>query len=300
MKEKTVFIVIAGSIAFLLFLGIVFSFLFIGVNPDLSVFSPGSVAVIELKGEISSDEGFLGSSASASDIVSLIKRADEDPSIRGILLEVNSGGGSVVASKEIVNALRNAKKPKLAYISDVGASGAYYAAAACNYVMADEDSLTGSIGAISIVLNFNELMKKYGVKAEVFKSGEHKDIGSPFREMSASEREIMDKIVKQAWGNFRDKILEFRGKKLDKSRLNEIFDGRIVTGKQALSYGLIDATGSEQDAVKKLGEMIGVENPTLRDFSPKKSILSYLSSMGYSFGKGFKTSLESDNISLRS
>ncbi len=299
MREKTVFIVIGASIVLLVILGIIFSFLFIGVSPDLSVLSPGSVAEIEINGEISNNSGILGSNANASEITELINKAEADPSIKGIFLEINSGGGSVVASKEIVNALRKAKKPKLAYISDIGASGAYYAAAACDYIMADEDSLTGSIGAISVVLNFNELMKKYGVNTEVFKSGEYKDIGSPFREMSSSERKIMSKIVEQAWENFKTKILEFRGEKLDKSRLSEIFDGRIMTGKQALSYGLIDATGSKEDAVKKIGEMIGVENPTLRKFSPQKSLLSYLSSMGYSFGEGFKESLSAQSVSVR-
>lgn len=300
MKTRMVLIVLVASVLLLLGLGILLSFFFLQVKPDFSFFMGGQIALIELKGEISNSEALFSTWTTASEIAETIRQADSDPSIRGILLKINSPGGSVVATKQIVSALRESKKPKVAWISDIGASGGYYAAATCDYIVADEDSLTGSLGAISIILNLSGLMEKYGLKAETFKSGQYKDMGSPFKEMSEEERKIMEEIVEQAWQNSKDSVLELRGEKLDRTRLNEIFDGRIMTGKQALDYGLIDATGSKKDAVKKLGEMIGVEKPIVKKYGSKKSLLSYLSRMGYSFGTGFKQSLASEEIRIRS
>ncbi len=300
MDKRMVFVVMIASIALLLFLGVALSFLFLGLEPNLSLFGSGEIALIELKGEISNDSGLLGTASSADEFVELIEKAEEDPSIAGILLEINSGGGSVVATKQVVAALKEAEKPKVAWISDIGASGAYYAAAACDYVMADEDSLTGSIGAISMLLNLSRLEEKHGIGMDVFASGEHKGMGSGFTELGEEEREIMQSLVKESWQGFKEDLLEFRGDRLDFSRLDEMFDGRIMNGRQALSYGLIDETGLKGAAIKKLGELTGSKEPRVREFSPKKSIFSIFGGAGYSFGEGLRQSIESDNVSLRS
>ncbi|MFH1234563.1 MAG: signal peptide peptidase SppA [Candidatus Diapherotrites archaeon] len=300
MKAGAVLVVVAACILLLLGLGVLLSLLFAGFSPDTAFFSGGQAALIELKGDISNDSGLLSANLTAEETAALISKADSDPSISGILLEINSGGGSVVASKEIVRALRAAKKPKVAVIRDIGASGAYYAASACDFIIADEDSLTGSLGAISVRLNLADLREKIGIGADSFSKGENKGMGDPFSELSEEERGIMQSIVDQAWQGFKDNVLEFRGEKLDKKRLDEIFDGRIMSGKQALSYGLIDATGTKEDAIKKLGELTGIEEPSLRRLAPEKSLFSMLSQMGYSFGTGFKSSLSSGEIKLQS
>jgi len=300
MDQRTVFIVILASVLLLIGLGVVLSFAFAGISPDFSFFIGGNVAVIELKGSISNDSGLFGASSTAEDIAELIEKAEEDSSIKGIFLEINSGGGSVVATKQIVSALRKSEKPKVAYISDMGASGAYYSAAACDYIIADEDSLTGSLGAISIILDLSQLQEKHGIGAETIAAGEHKGMGDPFSELDEEEREIMQDIVDQAWQGFRSAVIEFRGEKLDKSKYGEMFDGRVMSGRTALEYGLIDQTGSKKDAVKKIGELVGVEEPTLKNYMPSRSLFSMLSTMGYSFGQGFKQSLSSSDISLNS
>lgn len=293
-------VVVAACILLLLGLAVVLSLLFAGFGTDMALFSGGQAALIELKGDISNDSGLLSANSTAEETAELISKADSDPSISGILLEINSGGGSVVASKEIVKALREAKKPKVALIRDIGASGAYYAASACDFIIADPDSLTGSLGVISIRLNLADLRDKIGIGADSFSKGENKGMGDPFSELSGEERAIMQSIVDQAWQGFRDDVLEFRGTKLNSSKMDEIFDGRVMSGKQALSYGLIDATGTKEDAVKKLGELTGIENPSLKKFNSEKSLLSMLGQMGYSFGTGFKQSLSSGEITLQS
>ncbi|MEM0359852.1 MAG: signal peptide peptidase SppA [Candidatus Diapherotrites archaeon] len=300
MKATTVVAVIIACVMLLLGLGLLFSFLFAGSEDGALFLSRGQVAIIEIKGEISNDSGMLAINTTAEETAELIKKADSDPSISGILLEINSGGGSVVASKEIVRALKEAKKPKVALIKDIGASGAYYAASACNFIIADADSLTGSLGVISIRLNLADLREKIGIGADSFTKGDKKGMGDPFTELSDEERKIMQSIVDQAWQGFREDVLSFRAGKINQSKLDEIFDGRIMTGKQALSYGLIDALGSKEDAVKKIGELTGTEKPSLRKMAPEKSLFSMLSRMGYSFGMGFKQSLSSGETRLQS
>lgn len=299
MRTKTVIIVIFAAVLVLLLLGVGLSFLFLNVSPDISFFTGGTVAVIELNGTITNDTGLLPT-ATAEDLAELINRADSNPAIDAILLEINSGGGTAVATKQIVRAIRDANKPTVAWISDIGASGAYYSAAACDFVMADRDSLTGSIGSLSVLLDLSDLKEKHGIGAYTFSRGEHKAMGSPFSELDEVERKIMNEIVQESGENFKQAILRFRGEKLDKSRLSEIFDGRIMNGSQALSYGLIDGLGLKQDAVKKAGELIGVKKPTVKELTTQRSLFQYFSQMGYAFGEGFKQSLSSGEISLQS
>jgi len=299
MDKKTVLIVIVSSVLILLVLGIVFSFVFAGIDPDVSLFGSGSVAYIQLKGTIASEESFLSTTSGAGGIVELIEEAEADPSIKGILLEINSGGGSAVASKRIVRALRKAKKPKLALISDMGASGGYYAAAACDYIIADEDSIMGSLGAIISVLDLSGLKDIHGIGSNTFAGGDHKGMGDPFGELDETEKQILQSIADQSAKGFRDDVLEFRAEKIDQSKLSEMFDGRIMNGSQALEYGLIDELGSKPEAVKKIGELIGVEEPLLKEFSHSTSIFSILNQSGFSFGQGLKSSLQSEEISLR-
>src|SRR3989344_1799252 len=139
------------------------------------------IAVIPIQGAIvgQSSVGFTtASSVQSSTIVQFIKEAQADDSVKGILLEINSPGGTVVASKEIVQAVKNSEKPVVAYIREIGTSGAYWVASASDHIVADELSLTGSIGVISTFLEFSRLIEDYGVTYEGLKTGKYKDVGS--------------------------------------------------------------------------------------------------------------------------
>ena len=154
------------SIIVLIILAAIFGSL-ITVN-IINVFKD-KVVVIPIDGAITTQESgglFAAEEASSSKIVSYIKKANKDQSVKGIIFAINSPGGTVVASEEIVNAIKQTKKPKIAWIREVGASGAYWVASACDEIVADPMSITGSIGVISSYLEFSGLMKKYGVGYE--------------------------------------------------------------------------------------------------------------------------------------
>ena len=171
LSYKNVLIVIISAIVALLILGILLS-LFIVPSDGTFTGLFGNVALIEIKGEILSTSTF--NATNAFDVVDAIDRADKDVTVSAILLEINSPGGSVVATRQIVEKIRETKKPVVAWISDIGTSGAYYVASACDLVIADEHSITGSIGAVSIVWNFSEMLEKLGIKVDVLKEGKYK------------------------------------------------------------------------------------------------------------------------------
>jgi protease-4 len=287
---KRLFLFIAAGIVFLVLLA-----LLVSVVASFTFLS-GDIAVIPIKGEIMSDTSF-SYYMSSDEISEKIREADKDPLVKAILLDIDSGGGSVVATKEIVYAVREAKKPVVAYIGGIGASGAYYIAAASDLIVADEDSITGSIGVISISSNVEGLLDKIGVKIKILKEGKFKDIGSPFKELTPEEENILRDIIGQASSNLKEDILEFRKGKISAKEFNELADGRIFSGRKALEAGLIDFTGSKQFAIKKAAELAGIEGePSLKEFSKRKeNFFSVISGMGYSFGSGFVSALKNSN-----
>ncbi|MBI4983237.1 S49 family peptidase [Candidatus Woesearchaeota archaeon] len=158
----------------------------------LTIFDPskyGNVALIKIEGVITSDgSSYLGSATvSSPEIINFIQEADQDPKIKAILLEINSPGGSPVASDEIGTAVKRAKKPTIAVIREVGASGGYWIASAADHIIANRMSITGSIGVYSSYLEFSGLMEKYGIGYERLVAGEHKDTGFPILFLSSGK-----------------------------------------------------------------------------------------------------------------
>ncbi len=299
MSIKKALLVIVIALFFLLFLGIIFYLLIEPSSAKGIPFIFGQVAIIEIKGEIVSDKtAFINTSA--FDIVDSLDRAEKDPAVAAILLEINSPGGSVVATKQIVEKVRSLEKPTVAWISDIGTSGAYYIASACDLVIADEDSITGSIGVISIVPNLSELLDKLGIRVTVLKEGRYKDMGSIFSEMSDEEKTMIKSMLNQVYGNFKKNVLEFRKGKIDAEKFEKIADGRLLTGKQALAYGLIDETGSLEYAIKRAGELAGITNPGVKRYTAKpESFYSLFSNAGQAFGLGFKQALVQQHFTIR-
>ncbi|MBI5778814.1 MAG: signal peptide peptidase SppA [Planctomycetes bacterium] len=189
-------------------------------------------------------------------IQELLKLADDDIHIKAVILVINSPGGGVTASDIIYRTIKEFKqkhpdKPVLALMQDTAASGGYYISCSADYVMAHPTSITGSIGVISMFFALEDLMGKIGVETAVIKSGKAKDTGSPFRKMTAEEKEYMQKIIDEMYNRFLDIVAEARKSSLSRDEIKTIADGRILTGQEALKSKLVDSVGYMSDAYNK-------------------------------------------------
>ena len=237
--------------------------LFILMTSLLPSFTGQCVAVVDLNMPLSVEgqpmtlfeTGYPGS----AEIANYIEQLDEREDVGSVLFIVNSGGGSVVASDEIYNAVKGVEKPKVAYFREVAASGAYYVSSGTDYIISEPNALTGNIGVVAMVISMGGLFDKLGINATAITSGDHKDIGSPYRNMSEEEYQIMQSIVDEIFEEFRNVVIENRGNKLNMPRFNEITDGRIMTGRQALEVGLVDEVGNMDYALMKAAELGGIE-----------------------------------------
>ena len=250
------------------------------------------IAVIPIEGGIVSGRVMGLGDADAWSIIDSIESADNNPSVKAILIEVNSPGGSPVASAEIADAIKRANKPTVAWIGEVGASGGYWVASAADKVVAHPMSLTGSIGAYSMVIEAEGLMEKLGLSQETIRSGEFKDIGTPFRNMTDAERALFQETVLEIKDQFVDTVAKNRN--LSREAVLKIADGRPFLGTKALKLGLVDSLGSEKDAIKLAAELGNTTTEkTLyygKAVSPLDAILSQSSaSLGYGISKGFSS-----------
>ncbi|MGQ9701547.1 MAG: signal peptide peptidase SppA [bacterium] len=247
MKKTHIIIVVVIVVAVIL--GLV-----IGLGSrGASFMSGGNIGVIEIEGIITNSKR----------VVQDIKNFTENSSIAGILVRVDSPGGGVAASQEIYEELKKAKLEKKVVVSmgALAASGGYYVSLPADLIVANPGTITGSIGVIMQFPVFEELMKKIGIGYEVIKSKEHKDIGSPFRKMSETDRKILQDVVTDVYDQFVRATSEARGLAYDS--VLKFADGRIITGKQAKEIGFVDTLGTFEDAVKMLGDMLGIEKPNL-------------------------------------
>ena len=230
------------------------------------------VAVIRIEGMIMSGQGgfsFLGGPMSGSDdIVGEIERATEDDDVKAILVRVNSPGGSAAACHEIYQALqrtRTAGKVVVASMADVAASGGYYVAAPADAVYADPATLTGSIGVIVSHQDMSGLLTKIGVKSEVVKSGELKDMLSPTRPLDEKQRAVIEALVAEVYEQFVADVVA--GREMEKEEVIALADGRIYTGSQAKENGLVDELGGFHDALMEAGRLTGIEGkPGIKEY----------------------------------
>ncbi len=199
--------------------------------------------------------GYPGSEELATTIESLNARDD----VGAVVFVVNSGGGSVVATREVYQSVKDHEKPKVAYFREVAASGAYYVASGTDYIVSDPDAITGSIGVIATFTDMQGLFEKLGINVTAIKSGAHKDMGSPYRNMTDEESAILQGLVDEIYGEFRGVVLENRGKRLNTALFNNVSDGRIMSGRQAFKVGLVDELGTKKDAIKKAADLAGIE-----------------------------------------
>jgi len=275
---------------------VVFGLLVFAFFPFFTGQFGNNIAVIPVKGELVSDAIGISQELSAMEIVDSIKDAEENTSVKAILLEINSPGGSVVASRQIVEKTRQAKKPVIAWISDLGASGAYYVASAADYIVADADSITGSVGVIAFFPNIEGLLEKIGVRVKILKRGENKAIGSPFESITPEQEKIVQQLLDEAFARFKQDLLLLRAEKLDREKFESIADGRIISGMQAKEMGLIDEIGTREQALEKAAGIAGIKDFEVLDYSKKDlSFLNLLTKFGYSIGTGAKKGFFSTN-----
>ncbi|GBD29493.1 Putative signal peptide peptidase SppA [bacterium HR32] len=214
---------------------------------------PDKIALVRLTGPISQEGGGLlpfGPATSARRVAELLDRARRDPAVKAVIVELNTPGGSVVGSARIheeILQLRRTGKPVVALMTEVTASGGYYVAAAADRIVADPSTLTGSIGVIVVLPNLEEFNRRVGLRTVVFKSGRFKDMGNPARALTAEEAALFQKLVDEAYGRFVDVVAQ--GRRMDRTRVLRLADGRVYTGAQAYRLGLVDALGSFDDAV---------------------------------------------------
>ena len=236
------------------------------------------VALIPVQGVIVSGEPPSSltrpANAYSAEIVRWIEQAGANPAVKAIVMRVDSPGGGVVASDEIYQALRRAKKPIVVSMGAVAASGGYYISCGADEIVANPNTLTGSIGVISIVLNIEGLLDKIGVTVYVVESGPHKE-GGTFQPFTEEERRIWEGVIEETYTNFVQVVVEGCG--LSEERVRELGDGRIYTGQQALEAGLVDALGNLPEAVARAGELGGIPGkPRIIPYQPVPSLFGGL------------------------
>jgi len=213
----------------------------------------------------------------SQDAIDEIKEHVEDNSIKAIILRVDSPGGAVAPSQEIYEEVKKAvaKKPVIVSMGSVAASGGYYIASPATRIVANPGTLTGSIGVIMELPNVEGLMNKIGIKTEVIKSGKHKDIASAFRAMGKEEREILQGVMDNVHEQFMRAVSE--GRKIKMEEVRKIADGRIFTGEQAKTLGLVDELGTIEDATKTAAILAGIKGePEIVSKKEKFSIFDIL------------------------
>jgi protease-4 len=229
------------------------------IDTDSGAFSVGEkVAVIPIEGEI----------FEARDTVDALRRYAEMASVKAMVIRINSPGGAIAPSQEIYSAIRQVRessgKPIVASLDSVAASGGLYIAAACDEIVANPGSITGSIGVILQWFDMKDLVKWAKLKPETITSGTLKDAGSPYRELTETERQYFQGIVAQLHSQFVRDVARGREGKMKAEEVARIADGRVFTGEQALQIKLVDRLGSIDDAVRTAARLAGIKGEPKR------------------------------------
>jgi protease-4 len=251
------------------------------------------VALIHIDSAIA---GTGSGNVTPEDILDQLKQAEDDDSVKAVLLRIDSPGGTASASNEIAMQVARMKKPVVASIGDMGASGAYMIAAQCDHIIATPSSAVGSIGVIQAFPNVEELMKKLGVRYTTITQGEYKQAGSPFRSLSATETRMLEEQTRVVYDAFIEDVA--KGRKMSPAKVRELATGWVWTGTEAKKLGLVDSIGNYSDALAKAGKLGGIEGePQVVTYGAESlsDVLNQLtglaSQLGGSFTRGTAGSL---------
>lgn len=294
---KLVFTIFRGVVsAFFALLMVFFLFSFAslffgGVEPLKS----GNVAVIPLTGIITTSAagGFIPDREVVSHkVVDLIGDAEKNDDIKAIVFEINSPGGSPVATYEIAQAIQRAKKPTMAVIREVGASGGYWVAASAKEVWANPLSVTGSIGVIGSHLEYAGLLSDYNVTYRRLVAGKYKDVGSPWKVMIPEEEKLVQGVLDKLHDSFIDAVAVNRH--LPRENVEKLATGFIYLGSEAKELGLVDSLGTMKDAISALETRLNI-SAELVTYKERKSFLEMLGEVSgeqsFVVGKGIGTAL---------
>ncbi len=224
------------------------------------------IAVVYLQGSIA--EGRAAVSASGTITPRLVaryfERLEDDPSVKALVLRVDSPGGSVAASQAIAQMVRKFPKPLVVSMGDITASGGYYISASADRIIASPGTLTGSIGVITTVTDLQGLYEKLGIREQIVKSGKHKDMYR--RALTPEERQIMQSLSDEAYEQFIAEVAS--GRAMPVERVRDLATGEVFLGSRALELGLIDALGDLDEAVDAAAELAGATSPVIYEVPP--------------------------------
>ena len=260
--------------------------------------SDNKIAVISVDGVITSHDD----DESGNNLVDVVKAeleaAKKDSSVRAVILKVDSPGGEVMAADDIYRAIKKFQstcdKPVVCSMGSLAASGGYYISAPCRWIVANELTLTGSIGVIMETVNYRGLMDKIGVEPYVFKSGKYKDMLSGMRETNeipAGEHDLVQDLITETYGKFKGVVTSGRNAAHEKNKDEgqpladdwaNYADGRVLSGDQALKLGLVDELGDFQDAVDRTEKIAGLDNANLIEYHETYDISNFLHLFGQS------------------
>ncbi len=269
MKKSTKWFIIIffGILFFVIIIKIIFSSFSQSIVGGKAIEIRGSgekIAVVEVFGEILSSEK----------VVEQLKEYADDISIKAIVLHINSPGGSVAPSQEIYEEIKKMKikKPIITSMSSLAASGGYYIACASTYIVANQGTITGSIGVISQFFSFEKLIEKIGVSSTTIKSGEMKDVGNPFREMGDEEKKFLEELINNIHNQFVNAVANSR--KIPYEEVKKIADGRVFSGEQAFELKLIDTLGTFENAIEIAARFANIQGkPAIVKQVEKKALL---------------------------
>ena len=266
--------------------------LFVGVDVHLL---SGNVALIPIEGVITGStdsSSFFETNVPSPEIIELINKAAENPNIKAIVLEINSPGGSAVASEEIANAVKKTNKTTVAWIREEGASGAYWIASATDHIVASRLSVTGSIGVIASYLEFPGLLEHYNVTYRRLVAGKYKDIGSPFKEMTDEEKAIFQQSLDSTRDYFVNEVAKNR--KMSRKDVDKVATGVFYLGMQAKELGLVDELGSKDEVINYIGKKQGIK-AELVEYKKEKTLFDVLSKVAahqsFFVGKGIGSAM---------
>ncbi len=286
-----------GALTSLIFF-LVVTFVVVTLFVPAEEITGGNVAVVPIKGTLSSDKSsdlLEKDSTSADTIIDWIKDANKNAQTKAIILDIDSPGGSPVATDEIARAVKESNKTVVAVIREAGASGAFWVATAADYIFANRMSTTGSIGVVGSYLEFAGLLQNYNVTYRRLIAGQYKDAGSRWKEMTPEEQNLYQKLLNQVHADFVQEVAANR--KLPIEKVKEIAHGFVLTGQEAKELGLVDALGNKDDAVTYIEQRLNI-TAKLYEFTPAKTFFEELIGVSsYHLGQGIGTALTQQSVS---
>ena len=248
----------------------------------------GNVALIKIHEEIFPIEGLFQDTSTSDSIIALLDSAETNPNVEAIVLSINSPGGTIVASREVANRVANMSKPVIAWIRDLGTSGAYLIASSADYIISDEFSMVGSIGSTINFLEFSETLSEYGVEYISLVSGDYKDMGSMYRNMTSEEEEMFMTWINESFNYFLNYVTNQRS--LSSTSVEEVSDGRLFSGSQALELGLVDELGGKVEVINYLNSL-NITEVVLEEYTNSNNnlLLELSSLMNYRASSVFPT-----------